>query len=185
LLRAAATLARAANPRLLPPSYANNLFIDTMVPAMAYGLRHLEYYGGVTSEFILSEESGGRIEFIYNSGIYKTLWRDVYPEYYELYDYLLNEKADLTQPMSPVYNNICVNIRTPRAHVEPPESSAGPMPPEEEITPDPIYGRYENNQYLDYDPGFADYANGDVQLSQEAAAQLGIEWIDLSKIGAS
>jgi hypothetical protein len=61
----------------------------------------------------------------------------------------------------------------------------GPVPPEDQVTPDPAYGRYENNRYLDYDPGFADYANGDIQLSRGAAARLGVEWIDLSKIGAT
>jgi hypothetical protein len=171
------------NP-IFPSTYANNVFIDAMLPVQAFGLADLEYYESVTIEDILSGETSWKSEAIYNSGIYKTAWKDVYPEFSELFDYLLNEKEDLTEPMSPIYDNLCVNIRNPHMDVDP-KSPWGPMPPEEEITPDPLYGRYENNQYLTYDPGFVDYANGDIQLSKEAAAQLGIEWIDLSKIGAS
>ncbi|MDR2493451.1 MAG: hypothetical protein LBD25_08365 [Coriobacteriales bacterium] len=51
-------------------------------------------------------------------------------------------------------------------------------------TPDPLYGSYGNNRYLTSDPGFVDYAGGNAQLTQEAADSLGINWIDLSKIGA-
>jgi hypothetical protein len=167
-----------------PSTYANNIFIDTMLPVQAFGLANLEYYEDVTIEYVLSGETSWKSEAIYNSGIYKTAWKEVYPEFSELFDYLLNEKEDLTQPMSPIYNNLCVNIRNPHVDVDP-KSPWGPMPPEDQVIPDPFYGRYENNQYLTSDPGFADYANGDIQLSQEAAAQLGIEWIDLSKIGAS
>jgi hypothetical protein len=165
-----------------PSTYANNVFVDAMLPVLAYGLNHLEYYNYITIEDLLSEDAD-QSDDVYNSGIYKTLWRDVYPEFYDLFDYLLNEKADLTQPISTVYNNLMVNIRVPRVEVEP-ESRWGPILPEEQLTPDPLYGRYENNQYLDYDPGFADYANGDIQLSRDVAERLGIEWIDLSKMGA-
>jgi hypothetical protein len=172
------------NSQTFPSTYVNNIFIDAKLPVEAYGLTYLEYYDSVTIEYLLSEETSWDSEAIYNSGIYKTLWRDVYPEFYDLFDYLLNEKADLTQPISTIYNNLVVNVRVPRVEVEP-ESPWGPLPPEDQITPDPVYGRYENNQYLDYDPGFADYANDDFQLSRDAAARLGIEWIDLSKIGAT
>jgi hypothetical protein len=167
-----------------PSTYANNIFIDAMLPVMAFGLADLEWYNHITIEDLLTGETSWKSEAIYNSGIYKTAWKNVYPEFYGLFDYLLNEKEDLTQAMSPVYDNLCVNIRIPHVDVDP-KSPWGPMPPEEGITPDPIYGRYENNRYLDYDPGFADYANGDVQLSKEAAELLGVEWIDLSKIGCS
>jgi hypothetical protein len=171
------------NP-IFPSTYANNVFVDVMLPVQSFGLTDLEYYKHVTIEDIMSGETSWRSEAIYNSGIYKTAWRKVYPEFYALFDYLLHKKKDLTQPISSIYNNLSVNISVPHVPVEP-FDPWGPIPPEDGITPDPIYGRLKNNQYLGYDPGFADYANGDIQLTKEAATQLGIDWIDLSKIGAN
>jgi uncharacterized repeat protein (TIGR02543 family) len=165
-----------------PSTYANNIFVDTMLPVQAFGLQHLEDYRHVTIKTLLSEETSWHSEEIYNTGIYKTAWKKVYPEYSALFEYLLKKK-DLTQPMSSVYNNVSVNMAVPRVYVEP-GSRWGPIPSGEGITPDPTYGRLKNNPYLDYDPGFEDYANGDIQLSKEAATLLGIEWVDLSRIGA-
>jgi hypothetical protein len=173
----------------VPETYANNLFVDVMLPVQAGSVQKdtLEGLEIFTREQLL-EALGGAAGPYFTTGIYKTAWRDVYPEFNQFIDYFLNKKEDVTQLILPVYNNICVNLNVPRAVIDPTDSylaHLAPMPPESEVSPDPLYGRYENNRYLEYDPGFVDYAKGNVQLTQAAAVQLGIEWVDLSKIGSS
>jgi hypothetical protein len=169
---------------IFPSTYADNIIVDASIPVQPYVLSDLGYLSGVAREEALAWGEGWYSAGIFSSGIYKTAWRDVYPEFYDFYEYYLHEKADMTQPMSPVYNNTIVNINTPLA-VTDPHGASGLLPPDDQVTPDPAYGRYGNNRYLSYDPGFADYASGDVQLSKEAADRLGVEWIDMSKIGST
>ena len=165
-----------------PSVYANNIFIDAMIPIQAFQLVYIEYFKSADAEEILSPPLP--VGFFYTSGIYKTAWKNVYPEFYEYYEYYLNEKEDLSQPMSRIYNNVCVNINVQQVIFADPMHPWSPLPSEDKITPDPVYGRYGNNRYLDNDPGFVNYAGGNIQLTKKAAADLGIEWIDLSKIGA-
>jgi hypothetical protein len=165
-----------------PSTYANNLFIDVMIPIQACQLVYIENFEGADAGEILGPPVP--VGFFFTSGVYKTAWKDVYPEFYEYFEYYLNEKEDLSQSMSSIYNNICININTQHVFFDYPQHPWSPLPPKERITPDPIYGRYENNRYLDRDPGFVNYAGGNIQLTKKAAADLGIEWVDLSKIGA-
>jgi uncharacterized repeat protein (TIGR02543 family) len=176
---------------VVPETIANNLFIDVMVPVLAITVykEQLEENLRYTNEQLI-EVTGGAGGIYFTSGIYETAWKDVYPEFYKYFDYFINDKADITQFMLVVYNNICINKDVPLAVKELLDPSIlyrhlSPMPPEDEVSPDPVYGRYENNRYLEYDPGLIDYAGYFSQLTKEAAALLGIEWVDLSAIGST
>ena len=169
---------------IFPSVYAGNIFIDNMIPVQPYLLTNLDYFNYVEREDVLAWYEYLYEGGVFTSGLYKTDWKDVYPEWFEFYEYYLHDKEDLTQPMSQVYNNTIVNISVPRIIPADPYGANGLLPPEDQVTPDPVYGRYGNNRYMDYDPGFADYAGGNVQISKEVCENLGIEWIDLSQIGA-
>ena len=95
---------------------------------------------------------------------------------------MANEKTDLQQPMDQTYNNLFVNIDKPLHY--------GNASLDEILLPanpsvDPKYGRISNNNYLFHDPGFPSVSNRNFQLSQEIANRYGMEWLDMSKIGAS
>ena len=178
------------DPHLYPEVYADNLFVDVMTPVQAGSLHDLDHFKHFAAEDLLvsdDPDAGWASAHFFMSGVYKTAWRHVYPELYEYYEYLLNEKEDFSQLIAPVFNNICININVPLYQIEDP-SGAGrgllPMPQDDEITTEPRFGRYENNRYIDFDPGFADYSAGNIQLTEAAAKELGLEWVDLSKIGA-
>ncbi|MCL2057714.1 MAG: S-layer homology domain-containing protein [Oscillospiraceae bacterium] len=179
------------DPHLYPEVIANNIFIDVQVPVMASALHELWRLEDYTAEdFLVVDDPGGgwAVGHYFMSGVYKTLWRDIYPEFFDFFEYLLNDKESFAQSMAPVYDNICVNMDVP-LHIIADPAGAGdflrPMPPDGAVAPDPRYGGiYGNNRYISYNPGFADYAGGNIQLTEAAAAGLGIEWIDLGAIGA-
>jgi hypothetical protein len=173
-----------------PSTYYNNIVIDALIPVLNDDYIDMNWLVGPDApsrEVILGESSASKGAGSYFvTDIYKTAWRYVYPEFYDFFDYYLNKKSNLTEQMSKVNNNLFVNISVPAIRPEPdrPYSQATPLPPDSLVVSDPLYGSYGNNRYLTHDPGFASYQTGDVQLSKAAAEDLGIEWIDVSAIGA-
>jgi hypothetical protein len=116
-------------------------------------------------------------------------WREQYPE---LIDYFahLEKKSDLGELMVQVYDNVVVNINAPRSGRSRWTTgdwldSGEEYPILNEAPVDKKYGQIANNLFFDVDPGFADYARQDFQFSQATAAQLGVQWIDMSKIGVA
>jgi hypothetical protein len=77
--------------------------------------------------------------------------------------------------MAQVYDNLIVYLdkRMSERATELPET----------VSVDAKYGWVENNSFLYADPGFADAQNHDFQLSQATAAEYGVEWLDMGKIG--
>jgi hypothetical protein len=167
-----------------PQAYIDNLFVDVTVPIQSCQLAYLGDFDGRDPIETLSAPSPFGTEHYYTSGVCETAWRHVYPEFYEFFDYYVNDKANLAEPVGTICNNVCVNIGVALHVPLDPRHPWSPLPPEGAVVADHVYGCYENNRYLDHDPGFADYLGGDVQLSPEAAGRLGIEWVDLSLIGA-
>ena len=160
-----------------PSTRINNIFIDCDDP-LTYPEEWLRY----TAEDALTPaellKNNDRTQWsLYRTGLYKNeQWRKNYPELYEYYLYMLNEKKDLLDICDTVTNNLYVSIS---------ETLSGrlTMIPDNPHL-DPRYGKIENNHYTDIDPGFADYRNFDFQLSKNAAKALGIQAINMSKIGA-
>ncbi|MDR0905305.1 MAG: right-handed parallel beta-helix repeat-containing protein [Oscillospiraceae bacterium] len=116
-------------------------------------------------------------------------WSEKYPELTEYFAHM-EEKSDINELMVEVYDNIVVNINAPRSGRS--LWAAGDwsnswdgrtFPPLADAPLDEKYGKIENNLLFDKDPGFADYAGKDFQLPEATAKKLGVEWIDMSKIG--
>jgi hypothetical protein len=159
-----------------PRTAIGNIQIDTLATFESIPTQFIrDEYNGETGRQYLENDSSG-LGPHYNSGIYSgDLWRQNYPELYEYYEYMLGEKQDLYLSMTDIRDNIVVYLARQISF------PAGELPPEMDV--DPKYGGFGNNHYFTSDPGFADYRNYDFQLSKETAQKLGVEWIDMEKIG--
>ena len=161
-----------------PSTVINNVFIDCNDP-LTYPeewLRNLAT-GNLSPTELIQNEAYSQWA-LYRTGLYTNEeWRNNYPELYEYYLYMLNEKEDLQDICDTVTNNLYVNISE-----RPSGRSTQIM---EDAPVDPKYGEIVNNIYMQSDPGFANYLGYDFQLSAEAAQRLGIEAIDMSIIGAT
>ena len=160
-----------------PSTLNNNIFIDCDDP-LTYPEEWLRYLkeDAMTPAKLLKSEAHTHWS-LYRTGLYKNeQWRESYPELYEYYLYMQNEKKNLQELCDTVTDNLYVNIS---------ETLSGRLTKIPDNPPlDPKYGKIENNHYTDSDPGFANYRGYDFQLSDKAAARLGIQAIDMSKIGA-
>ena len=159
----------------VPSSSVGNIIVDAYHSASAIPVEWIEHiYKGETGREIV-ERDDYTLGPHFNSGFYKDeLWRQNYPELYEYYEYML-QKTDCYPLMSDLRDNVIVHLGRTYSH------RAGILPPSMPI--DPKYGRYENNHYFTTDPGFVNLEGYNFQLTQEAAQRLGVEWIDMSKIG--
>jgi hypothetical protein len=111
----------------------------------------------------------------FKSGLYKSgLWRQNYLGLYEYYEHML-QKDDFSPLMTDLRDNVIVHLGRYFSH------RAGILPPHMPV--DPKYGRFANNHFFTADPGFVDLEGYDFQLTKEAAQRLGVEWIDMGKIG--
>jgi hypothetical protein len=110
------------------------------------------------------------------SRIFTSQWlKDNYPESYEWLRYTYYDRTNMATAISKLENNLIVNIDVPMLQAS--------LRTFDGATLDPKYGSISNNHFFDQDPGFANLRAGDLQLSSAAAAALGIEAIDMSKIG--
>jgi hypothetical protein len=116
-------------------------------------------------------------------------WSEKYPELAEYFDHM-EKKFDINELMVEVYDNIIVNINVPRSGRSywftgdwKNDWAGRAFPPLANAPLDEKYGKIENNLLFDKDPGFADYAGKDFQLSKDTAKKLGVEWLDMSRIG--
>jgi hypothetical protein len=116
-------------------------------------------------------------------------WSEKYPELTAYFDHM-ETKTDLDELMVDVYDNIVVNINAPRSGRslwlpgDWAQADIGSDYPALNNAPvDEKYGRIENNLFFDADPGFADFDGKDFQLSKKTAKGLGVDWIDMSRIG--
>ena len=165
-----------------PQTIVGNIFIDCDV-AVPYYAEIFDLFKGKTAMDLLTEEGQSTIAMFYKSGLHRTpLWREKYPDLYDYFEYMEKEKADLQQPMDQIYNNLFVNINKP-FHDR--NSSLDELQVPANVSVDPKYGKIGNNRYLFHDPGFASVSNRNFQLTEEVAHSFGMEWIDMSKIGAS
>ncbi len=158
-----------------PSTTINNVFIDCDY-VLDYPDEFIRdwYHGESGSEIVKTENT---LPKYYLNGMYKDrLWREKYPEHYEYYKYMESEKTDMRPVMAQVYNNIIVYLEGRMS------GRATELP--EEVAVDTKYGRVENNHFLYGDPGFADAAKYDFQLSESAAAEYGVERLDMSAVGA-
>ena len=171
-----------------PGEYGNNLFVDCLIPVEADHLGDLAWVDWhLSGETDITPWFFGETKVFYDSRLYENEWYDLYPEMRDYFAYLIGKGGHYDELMSKVYNNIAVNINVPLTEAESEEYSgwtAKQLPADDLVKVDPVYGRYGNNRYLSSDPGFVNYAGGDVQLTPAAADALGIEWIDMSLIGA-
>jgi hypothetical protein len=161
-----------------PSTAAGNIMIDVINSFELIPTEFIrDFYGGETGlEYLENDDYA--LGPHYRSGLYESdLWKENYPELYEYYEYMRSGKKDLYPIMSDISDNIVVYL-TRR-----PSLNSGELPPM--MDADPKYGRFGNNHYFTSDPGFADYRNYDFQLTKEAADNLGVEWIDMSKIGVA
>ena len=160
-----------------PATAVGNIFIDVDY-ALEYPGEHIrELYGGEPGYDFITSDSGYSLSHYYSSGLYADpLWREYYPDMYAYYEYMANEKSDMRHVMSQVCDNIIVFLD------KGPSGRATELP--EDVPVDPQYGRVANNRFFYGDPGFADADAYDFQLSGEAAALYGAEWLDMSVIGA-
>jgi hypothetical protein len=158
-----------------PSTTVNKVFIDCDY-VLDYPDEYIrDYYNGETGREII--ETLDTLPRYYANGLYKDrIWRENYPELYEFYEYMANEKQDMRPVMSQVYNNLTVYLEKRMS------GRATELP--ETVSVDVKYGRVENNHFLYADPGFADAHGYDFQLSRNAAAAYGVEWLEMSKIGA-
>lgn len=162
------------NP-MAPSTTVNNLFIDCDY-VLEYPDEYMrDRYDGEDGLEIIS--SFDTLPLYYLSGLYKDpLWKQNYPALFNFYTYMEEEKKDMTPVMAQVYNNLIVYLEKPMS------GRATELP--ERVAADGRYGRVENNYFLYNDPGFADAACYDFQLSRETCAALGIDWIDMASIGS-
>ncbi|MDR0838753.1 MAG: right-handed parallel beta-helix repeat-containing protein, partial [Oscillospiraceae bacterium] len=116
-------------------------------------------------------------------------WSEKYPELTEYFGYI-EKKSDINALMSDIRDNIVVNINAPRSGRSywyagdwVSDWAGRSYPPLADAPVDEKYGKIENNLLFDTDPGFADYAAKDFQLSKDTAKKLGVEWLDMGKIG--
>ncbi|MDR2920048.1 MAG: hypothetical protein LBV72_11870 [Tannerella sp.] len=166
-------------PRVISPaSCINNVFIDCHTPTHYDGWWFRECYENKTPTDMLSGTADGQPSWwFYSRGIYKDeVWKVKYPDLYQYFNYMANEKEDLFQPMDQFYNNLVVSMKVPAL----PDEYRFHVPDKT----DPKYGRLENSQWIESDPGFANYQGKSFQLSQASCNQFGIERIDMSLIGA-
>ncbi|MDR2036977.1 MAG: right-handed parallel beta-helix repeat-containing protein [Bacteroidales bacterium] len=164
-----------------PWTCINNVFVDCDV-VLPYYPEFFNTYKGRTPMDLLTENSESSISALYTSGLYRTtLWQEKYPELYAYYEYMANEKEDLQQPMDQIYNNLIVNINK---IFQDRNSSLEELQLPAEVSVDPRYGNISNNHYLTHDPGFPGVANRNFQLSREVTNRYGMEWIDMSTMGA-
>ncbi|MDR1070643.1 MAG: cell wall-binding repeat-containing protein, partial [Gracilibacteraceae bacterium] len=158
-----------------PSTTVNNVFIDCDY-VLDYPDEYIrDHYKGETGREII--ETLNTLPNYYLNGLYKDpLWRENYPDLYEFYEYMANEKQDMRPVMAQVYNNLIVYLdkRMSGRATELPET----------VEADAKYGRVENNHFLYADPGFTRARDHNFQLSRQTAAQYGVEWLDMSKIGA-
>jgi hypothetical protein len=163
-----------------PSTCIGNIFIDCDVVIHYQSEAYDERYKGKTVMGILTEEGQSTIATFYKSGLWRTpLWKEKYPELYEYFDYMENEKTDLMQPMDQAYNNLIVNLNKPLY------TRNGTLEELQMQPLDPKYGKAENNHYLVHDPGFPSVTGRNFQLSEEVARSFGVDWIDMSRIGSS
>jgi hypothetical protein len=158
-----------------PGTTIGNVFIDCDY-VLDYPAEYIrDYYNGETGAEVV--ETLDTLPNYYTNGLYKdSLWRENYPELYEYYEYMVNEKQDMRPVMSQVYDNLIVYLEKRMS------GRAAQLP--ETVPTDEKYGRVENNYFLYSDPGFADARNHDFQISAETAAKYGVERLDMNKIGA-
>ena len=109
---------------------------------------------------------------IYSNNSVFDKWHEKYAHFKDMLDWYKN-KPDYTQTMQKLYDNVVVNISKNRIGKKFDNS----------IKTDK-YGLIDNNLYFTEDIGFEDYKSKNYQLSKAAAERLGIEWMDLRKIGA-
>ncbi|MDR1159241.1 MAG: S-layer homology domain-containing protein, partial [Syntrophomonadaceae bacterium] len=160
-----------------PGTTIGNVFIDCDY-VLDYPDEYMrDVYAGESGRDIL--ETLNTFPSYYTNGVYKSLlWREKYPERYEFYEYMLDDQEEMYPVMTEVRDNLTVYLEKRMS------GRATELPDSATIPTDVKYGRVENNHFLYDDPGFASMQNYDFQLSQETAAEYGIEWLDMSKIGA-
>gem|GEM_PF-5582130 len=158
-----------------PATVVGNIVIDVFNPVQSVPTIWMrDFYNGETGREIL-ENDDYALGPHFNSGLYShELWRTNYPELYEYYEYMLG-KDDAYLLMTELRDNLIVHLSRSFS------IWSGILP--DEMETDPIYGSYGNNHYVESDPGFVNMENYDFQLTQEAAANYGLDWIDMSKIG--
>ena len=165
-----------------PITCFNNIFIDCNL-ALIYDEGIFDMFKGKTAMDVITDPGQYTISALYLSGLYNTpLWKEKYPELYEYYEYMATQKTDILLPMDRTYDNLFVNIDKP--------FTAGNTALHElqipaNVSVDPKYGKISNNNYLFHDPGFPSVTNRNFQLSQAIANRYGMEWLDMSKIGAT
>ncbi|MDR0861390.1 MAG: right-handed parallel beta-helix repeat-containing protein [Oscillospiraceae bacterium] len=116
-------------------------------------------------------------------------WSEKYPELTEYFAHM-EVKSDINELMVEVRDNIIVNINAQRSGRSywyagdwVSDWAGRSFPPLADAPTDEKYGKIENNLLFDTDLGFADYGAKDFQLTEETAKKLGVDWIDMSKIG--
>ncbi len=161
-----------------PSTNIGNIFVDC-IEALPYQLQAFEEYEVKTAMDVLTQGGQSVISTHYKSDIWKTaLWKEKYPEWNEYFEYMVNEKADMMQPMDQIYNNLIVNSNVSYHNLE---SHRIPQ----QVPVDPKYGKITNNHFISYDPGFPSIANRNFQLPEDVARRFGMDWIDMSRIGSA
>jgi hypothetical protein len=182
---------------LAPSSNNNNIYID--VPA-TFDFPSEIFRDGWFGEDAkpsdqLKENDVLATFYAVGEGIYSSaLWQEKYPAIAEYFAHM-ETKEDLEELMVQINDNLVVNINTLRSGrskwVEGDRDGDEIFyPPLSEARVDTEYGdsKISNNQLFLADsfagnPLFADYGAKDFQLSQETAAALGMDWIDMGAIG--
>ena len=161
-----------------PKTIVGNIFIDCDYVLEYPGEFLRDLYGGEDGAEFITTDKGYSVSRYYLSGLYKDpYWRGKYPETYEFYEYMASEKKDLYPVISRVCDNLIVYLEK--------EMNGRSTQLPDYVPADPKYGKVDNNRFFFSDPGFADADGYDFQLSEEAAALYGFEWLDMSRIGAS
>jgi hypothetical protein len=158
-----------------PSTYINNIFIDSMNPLGDMRELMEEVLDKMTVKDLIDSTNHSSLYYLYQSGLWQTEpWQNTYPELCEYFAYL-EKNPSLQHTMSTVENNLVVFLR------EKPSGRYNYFPIG--TMTDAVYGFNEPPIQIDHDPGFADFAGYDFQLSPETAKAFGMEWLDMSKIG--